>query len=45
VKGARTDHIQRAIENDKGEMGPLTVFSIQEIEALAAALVRSGGDD
>ncbi len=45
VKGARTDQIQRAIENDKGEMGPLTVLSDPEIQAIADALVRSGGGD
>jgi cytochrome c5 len=44
-KGARTDQIQRAIEKDKGEMGPLTVLSIQEIQAIEDALVESGGDD
>jgi mono/diheme cytochrome c family protein len=44
-KGARTDHIQRAIEKDKGEMEPLTVLSKEEIQAIADALVRTGGDD
>jgi mono/diheme cytochrome c family protein len=45
VKGARTDQIQRAIEKDKGEMGPLTVLSTEEIQAIAAALAESGEDD
>jgi mono/diheme cytochrome c family protein len=45
VRGARFDHIQRAIKNDKGEMGPFTVLSDPEIQALADALVRPGGDD
>ena len=40
VKGARTDQIQRAIENDKGEMGPLTVLSPYEIQAIADALAK-----
>ena len=45
VKGARFDHIQRAIKNDKGEMGPFSVLSDPEIQAIADALVRSGGGD
>jgi hypothetical protein len=45
VKGARTDQIQRAIEKDKGKMGPLTVLSIQEIQAIEDALAKPGEND
>ncbi len=45
VKGARTDQIQRAIENDKGEMGPLTVLSTEEIQAIEDALAKPGEND
>jgi hypothetical protein len=39
-KGARTDQIQRALENDKGEMGPLTVLSTEEIQSIVDALAN-----
>ncbi len=45
VKGARSDHIQRAIEKDKGEMAPLAVLSTQEIQAIADVLAKPGEDD
>jgi mono/diheme cytochrome c family protein len=44
-KGASADHIQRAIDKDKGEMEPLTVLSTEEIQAIAAALAKPGEDD
>ena len=40
VRGARSEQILRAIQRDKGGMGPLTVLSSAEIEAIAAALAR-----
>jgi hypothetical protein len=38
VRGARVDHIEKAIDRDKGGMGPLIVLTAEEIEAIAGAL-------
>jgi len=45
VKGKNAHSIQKAIDNDKGGMGVLTVLSTQEIDALAAVLAEAGGGD
>ena len=45
VKGKNARSIQKAIDVDKGGMGVLTVLSTQEIEAIAAVLAESHGDD
>ena len=45
VKGKNARSIQKAIDVDKGGMGVLNVLSTQEIEAIAAVLAESHGDD
>jgi mono/diheme cytochrome c family protein len=40
VRGKGTEHIQRAIDHNKGGMRPLSVLSMEEIQAIADALVR-----
>jgi len=43
--GKNAEKIQKAIDNDKGGMGVLTVLSAQEIDAIAAVLAeRDDGD-
>jgi hypothetical protein len=42
-RGARRDHIERAIDRDKGGMGPLIVLTTEEIEAIAGALAKMEG--
>ena len=43
--GKNAEKIQKAIDNDKGGMGVLTVLSTQEIEAIAAVLAEPGEED
>ena len=45
VSGESARDIQKKINENEGGMGPLRVLSTQEIEAIAAALAQSGGDD
>jgi mono/diheme cytochrome c family protein len=45
VSGESADEIQEKIDKNEGGMGPLRVLSAPEIEAIAAALAQSGGDD
>ena len=45
VSGESARDIQKKINENEGGMGPLRVLSTQEIEAIAAALAESGGDD
>jgi mono/diheme cytochrome c family protein len=45
VSGESAKDIQKKIDENEGGMGPLRVLSTQEIEAIAAALTESGGDD
>jgi hypothetical protein len=43
VRGARADKVQKAIDHDKGGMGPLIVLTTEEIEAIAGALAEVDG--
>lgn len=43
--GKNAEKIQKAIDDDKGGMGVLTVLSTQEIAAIAAVLAEPGGED
>lgn len=43
--GKKAEKIREAIDEDKGGMGVLTVLSTQEINAIAAVLAESHGDD
>ena len=43
--GKNAEKIQKAIDEDKGGMGVLTVLSTQEIEAIAAVLAEPGEED
>jgi len=43
--GKKAETIQKAIDEDKGGMGVLTVLSTQEIEAIAVLLAEPGGED
>ena len=45
VSGESARDIQKKINENEAGMGPLRVLSTQEIEAIAAALAQSGGDD
>ena len=45
VSGESAKDIQKKINENEGGMGPLRVLSTQEIQAIAAALAESGGDD
>jgi len=45
LRGKNAQAIQKAIDNDKGGMGVLTVLSTQEIDAIAAVLAEPGGGD
>jgi hypothetical protein len=45
VKGESAKEIQEKIDKNEEGMGPLEVLSTQEIQAIAAALAESGGDD
>jgi cytochrome c5 len=45
VSGEPAKDIQKKIDENEAGMGPLRVLSSQEIEAIAAALAQSGGDD
>jgi cytochrome c5 len=45
VSGESAKDIQKKIDENEGGMGPLRVLSTQEIQAIAAALAESGGDD
>jgi len=45
VQGESANEIREKINEDEGGMGPLRVLSTTEIEAIAAALAESGGDD
>ena len=45
VSGESAKDIQKKIDENEADMGPLRVLSTQEIEAIAAALAQSGGDD
>ena len=45
LRGKNANAIQKAINNDKGGMGVLTVLSTQEIEAIAAVLAEPGEED
>jgi hypothetical protein len=45
VSGESARDIQKKIDENEAGMGPLRVLSSQEIEAIAAALAQSGGDD
>jgi cytochrome c5 len=45
VKGESAKDIQKKIDENEADMGPLRVLSTQEIQAIAAALAESGGDD
>jgi hypothetical protein len=42
VKGESASEIQEKIDKDKGGMGPLSVLSTEEIQAIADALSGSG---
>ena len=43
--GKNAEKIQKAIDEDKGGMGVLSVLSTQEIAAIAAVLAEPGGED
>ena len=43
VRGARVDKVEKAIDHDKGGMGPLSVLTTEEIEAIAAVLAEVEG--
>jgi hypothetical protein len=45
VSGESAKDIQKKIDENEAGMGPLRVLSTQEIQAIAAALAESGGDD
>jgi len=45
VSGESAKNIQKKIDENEAGMGPLRILSNQEIEAIAAALADSGGDD
>ena len=45
MQGKNAEKIQKAIDEDKGGMGVLTVLSTQEINAIAAVLAEPGGGD
>ena len=45
VSGESAKDIQKKIKENEAGMGPLRVLSTQEIQAIAAALAESGGDD
>ena len=45
VSGESADEIQEEIDEDEGGMGPLRALSTERIQAIAAALAQSGGDD
>lgn len=45
VKGESASEIQEKIDKDKGGMGPLSVLSTEEIQAIADALAGAGSDD
>jgi cytochrome c553 len=45
VKGESAGEIEEALIKNKGGMGPLDVFSTEQIQAIADALARVGGDD
>jgi len=45
LKGKPAEKIVKAIEKNKGEMGPLSKLSPEDINEIAAALAELGGDD
>jgi mono/diheme cytochrome c family protein len=45
VSGESAKDIQKKIDENEADMGPLRVLSTQEIQAIAAALAKPGEDD